>query len=1245
MLREPPAKRRKVSPAGKDDDEAVEKPETPDTPVPELGFGDSDDSSDDDDSPESYEQHKRKEAARERAGQHPVLDDEAHAEMVTELMLARAENNRPDGPDETLSFDPAEDYYGDENFCAPLRDLERKDEAQSGSGYDDSSESMSDEGNDQTPSRLTLPSRASQPSSMLQLQVDDLIRSVKPSYRRMGSSVSGLIDKLEKAILNSSPREPKSIEAAEKELLSSHQISAPFPVQPPPDVQWQLSYVPPSGVNVVGSFVHKTINGQEDRVAIDIGVPMPSVSDWFVLAWTHTNAVQSLFSKKDYQNYRYFHKRAYYVARIASIVRAEVMADSYLRFEYDAGNHLKPVVVIEPFQGTIRSRNGSRLFQLMMNSVVNGSNANKKYNIRIIPTLPKDILPAARLLPHIKNVRSRVTHSSDLAKDPPASALYNASIQSDISLDSFNELLTGTTKRVPGFRSACLLGRIWLRQRGFSGHIARGGFGSFEWSAILANLLSEKGPGGRRMLSTEFDGLQLFRCTLQFLARKDLVKQQMFTDTKDAPFPLDRIAPTFFDTPRNINILYKMSTWSYQMLRQEAQWTDKQLISGVNDSFDTTFITKVDEPFMRYDLIAHLQLSALGIPTTSEEYPNIPAIVNNLHGVLQRGLGNRAQTINVSSPPNGYWPIKTSKPELDPHQTLKLCIAFDTENAPKTVDRGPGAEDTGACEEFRKFWGPKAELRRYKDGKIQESVVWSSTGQFDITSEIISYLVKSHFSDKATKALKVIDLKTQEILPHFDSFMSLYEPITESYRTLERDIRALEGLPLQVAQLRPSSPSLSYASTFLPISPNRDVTQPASVTLSFEGSARWPDDLTAIQVTKIAFLLKLSELLEARVDNLTARLGLENEICEFMNRAHLTIRYPSGATFNLRIHHSREQTLLDAKLANKATPPPEREAAASALAYYKLAFERRPAHTSALQILATRNPALSGAIRLTKRWFASHMLSPYFSAELIETFVAHTFTHPYPWAPPASAEVGFLRTLHFLSRWDWHATPLVVNFGAEPMKSHELEAADTQFEAWRSVDPGCNRLALFVGTNFDGSGNAWTDGCPGRVVADRMSRLAQAAVGLVREAGKKWEIDMPKLFKASTGEYDFVVKLEKKFVAKKKAVMPSMFEPSDAGNVELLRSYVEELQRVYGDLVMFFWDGDGGEVVAGVWNPVYMQKRKRKVHMPFASAPVSEEGDEEEKEMEVTLDKEAVLSEIVRLGGDLVSGVEQKGVQ
>ena len=136
--------------------------------------------------------------------------------------------------------------------------------------------------------------------------------------------------------------------------------------------------------------------------------------------------------------------------------------------------------------------------------------------------------------------------------------------------------------------------------------------------------------------------------------------------------------------------------------------------------------------------------------------------------------------------------------------------------------------------------------------------------------------------------------------------------------------------------------------------------------------------------------------------NHVMRVGLENASVPSQNQAYLDIIQPSGFSFRLRIHHDREATLLDRQLKDKALDNQSRESAGLALAAYRRDFLQIPAHTQALQALCTRYPALSPSMRLTKRWFASHLLSPHFSPELIELLVVRTFLQPFPWSVPAT---------------------------------------------------------------------------------------------------------------------------------------------------------------------------------------------------------------------------------------------------
>lgn len=116
------------------------------------------------------------------------------------------------------------------------------------------------------------------------------------------------------------------------------------------------------------------------------------------------------------------------------------------------------------------------------------------------------------------------------------------------------------------FKDVCLLGRVWLRQRGLGKSIAKGGFGPFEWAALCAALLEGGGPHGKPVLAYNHDNHQLFKSMLQFIASKNLTAIPDLSPTDDPELSNSEI-PVFFDGPRAMNILYKMSPWSYSMVR------------------------------------------------------------------------------------------------------------------------------------------------------------------------------------------------------------------------------------------------------------------------------------------------------------------------------------------------------------------------------------------------------------------------------------------------------------------------------------------------------------------------------------------------------------------------------------------------------------------------------------------------------------------------------------------------------
>lgn len=128
----------------------------------------------------------------------------------------------------------------------------------------------------------------------------------------------------------------KKVPGATKLLQKSHKIMIPFP-NPKPDknAAYKLAYARPSNINIVGSYALKTMVKTDSVLSVDMVVVMPG----------------SIFQEKDYLNYRYFYKRAYYLACIAAGIKEAVDGDFSLYFEYLNGNSLHPILIAEPKLG------------------------------------------------------------------------------------------------------------------------------------------------------------------------------------------------------------------------------------------------------------------------------------------------------------------------------------------------------------------------------------------------------------------------------------------------------------------------------------------------------------------------------------------------------------------------------------------------------------------------------------------------------------------------------------------------------------------------------------------------------------------------------------------------------------------------------------------------------------------------------------------------------------------------------
>lgn len=222
------------------------------------------------------------------------------------------------------------------------------------------------------------------------------------------------------------------------------------------------------------------------------------------------------------------------------------MAISYINDDL-----LRPILVVSP------SGDGSEL-----------DFTASKCTIRLIPAAVKDTFVTRKLLPSQNCVRPTQAEG-DVAKAPKLdpTPIYNSSLLADTTYFPHLSQLHAASESCTAFKDACILGRVWLRQRGFAGDFSKGGFGHFEWAVLVAFLLKGGGSKGHPIVSPGYSNYQMFKAIIQFLATRDLVADPLIFNAGEEVKTKDSKVPVLFDGSNGLNVLFKMTPWSYKLVR------------------------------------------------------------------------------------------------------------------------------------------------------------------------------------------------------------------------------------------------------------------------------------------------------------------------------------------------------------------------------------------------------------------------------------------------------------------------------------------------------------------------------------------------------------------------------------------------------------------------------------------------------------------------------------------------------
>ena len=1016
-------------------------------------------------------------------------------------------------------------------------------------------------------------------NNMFKLQLDEMLKYIHPSGGHK-QAIEHLLRSLQACIMRVPKIDPQPLSKAVQELASrvGHSVHIPL-VEPVPreDPAYMIAFEPPEALNLVGSWPLHTATRRVGEMDVDMEVVMPS----------------KLFQEKDTLNARYFTKRAFYLAVILAYVEQNHAALG-VRAEwlYVGGDPRRSCLVLRPTP---------EAHDLIKTHTV----------VRIHAAHAPGTFPASRLAPNRNNLRGSAIGASDqdTASLPPT-PIYNACIAAESLRLAHLVYLHATSEWCKGFAEACQLLKIWATQRGFGAlhllhehdakHATRRVVAGtddarFVLCMVLAHLLhgepkvtdtnmeagSYPGVRMRTKLSPGLSSVQLFRGVLEYLAKNSFATPVwMKAQPSYGLAPATDISPASFagvfertlvDPSGCVNLFAHWPAASVDLLQLDAAQSMRMLSDG-SDHFADLFLVPQCTPLQRFDETASMQLNlhARGslVHRLDAGSPSLWAIRRVLD-VSGHALGRRARVVAICTNPQKTCTTEqqASGGSASP-KIVELGVWLNAEHAWHQVEHGPSPDSPDAAA-FRAFWGSVAELRRFRDGRVRESIVWpvSTLAQRQsIPRQIVRYALTQHacakrirFSGDAFVGWLDVPTSLAQRVYSKDPSVHGFQLLQTAYDTLARELRAMDELPLSVTGVTPAADALRSMSVFVP--GPRDVTEwghdvpdvmtyvPVhDVIITMESSGQWPDDLAAIQEMKTALYERMADVLSRRMPGTKMQVVYDSDATAhdaIYDQTCLQILMPTGFAFALRVHHDREQVLLHRLLNDKHA----RARAQAALRRYDMRFVHAPTHHAALQALQDHFPALGPTVRFVRRWFASQLLSTHFRAEAIELLCVAVFlTNAH--GPPTTGMHGFVRALDLLARWDWRETPLLIPLENATRLAHHRKAAlsdggsalpdetapafpaaqradvEQHFRTIRARDPAFRHSTWVLATEMDLDSKAWTHSAPTAMVADGVRQLAKRSLHVLKQDTSISTPLVRMLMTPAVEAYDFVVHVQ-----------------------------------------------------------------------------------------------------------------------
>ncbi|KAJ3213699.1 hypothetical protein HDU67_002582 [Dinochytrium kinnereticum] len=1087
-------------------------------------------------------------------------------------------------------------------------------------------------------------------SNFFKLQISELLKETRIS-RTMTGDIDRLLKKIKGIMDSMEDRDELSLSEC-KSSLKEEGVYIPFPTPAPKDdVKYKFKFQKPSRVFIFGSYVLNNLLRTPGGANIDMAVEIPD----------------DVFTEKDFINYRYFHKRAYYISVLAAELQKKTrgIENAEFLFDYAQGDIRRPILILK-LTGTSWPK------------------AIRGISIRIFPTISQNAFASSRLSPEKSNARLSILQDGESSEvgEFHATPRYNTAMLMDGTFLSHLNFQNFHMKSCPEFQDACALAKIWLEQRGLSQK-----FSGFIFGMTIAYLLGLPHGKSSFRLDSNLSSFLLFKLTLEFLAKFNFRESGIFMTKAGQPLEEDGFSEASFrrffdviivDPSGKINLAAFLNISDIDQLQLEATSTLSLLQSSRKDSFSYIFLSRISKPLHYYDSVISIDTAVGNFPaykpSVQLDFPDRNEFARYfIMRVLQRGLKNRVELIGCSHILTEPWkPSKASPTPLTTRLQLTIGFVHREDVSLKAVELGPSASEEKEVMNFRRLWGSKADLRRFDDGTISYSVVWDTDGSIEdrvqLNARMASYLISRHVGI-ASDSLKlsggdgIRDLITIPrplgLKDTPQDAATSFQSIRDRFNTFAKQVKALEDLPISITNVIPLSSGLRSTSVFIPqlkqLRPTDRVPRKLDVleaVVEFESSNRWPDNLEALTQMKLALALCIAKSFMTTHEGSSASVFNPKVAHELIRDrspfGHVDVTTAEGHVFRLFLKSER-----DLNLDSSLTGP--RAAAIEGLNI------RRPFHSSRMHNLCSKFELLSLTIRLFKRFVSSHLLSTHFSEESLEIIAAKIFTDPSPYpSSPKSPLCGLVRILELFSTWDWRSDPILFEYESGELPDGMIENV-MHSHAQRGSGNGWPKPAIAIVTSADLNGGWWTsDVLPSSV--EKLQKCCKAALRyLSDEYFESKAGSIAKIFLGSSKAYHMVLRLDPSKLSQyhlnvsyDPTALPKKSEKyrnlsmglrSELSAFQELNDpvlcYLFDLQKSLSDSASLYYDIYGGDVVGVTWDMDKMKPQNWKVNTSYnASFEDLEEVNEKSKKATVKPNWKAIAAELQRLGNGLVIGVE-----